>query len=250
MTPTTPKDLIRGTVPHPAEPGRSIAFFGNWERAVRHLIDHVLTAPECAAWAVVVPGLADHVDPADGLSRVGFAERAWKSQGASAQALFDLYRGEAAAASRQAHALGWHAADSTCSVALGTAGVLVLVEGGVVATVYIPGQGSAAAVHASQTGTASALTRERRLMRRESAPREERQRRRREEAWSPEEHLYHRVFRPAIQFIRGRYHLAYGLDGRVRHADALLKPRLPRMSELGIDSWHTFREQASAGGPR
>ena len=245
MNPTTqPYELLRGVVPHPAEPARVVTFFADWRRAVEHLIDHVLTSPECEAWAIVAPQLGQHVDLADGLARTGLARSARESKGVEVQALFDVYQREAAEASRQAHVLGWHAQNEGCFVALGVSGVFVLVEGDVVVTTYLPGQGNPEAV--SQPDDSRRLRRERHPMRRAAPPDEDR--RRREAAWSDEERLFYRVFRPAVQFIRSQHHRARGLDGRLRKADAaLLKDSLPRMSELGLDGWRTRREQARVG---
>lgn len=245
MNPTIrPDELSRGSIPHPANPAQSVPFFADWRRAVGHLIDHVLTSPECDGWAIVVPQLGQHVDLADGLARTRMAQNAHESKGVEVQALFDLYRREAAEASRQAHVLGWHARIGGCFVALGVSGVFVLGDGDVVVTTYLPGQGDAGAV--SQPDDSRHLRRERHPMRRAAPPDEER--RRREAAWSDEERLFYRVFRPAVQFIRSQHHRAHGLDGRIRKADpAILKDKLPRMSELGLDGWRTRREQVRTG---
>jgi hypothetical protein len=185
-----------------------------------------------------------HVDLADGLARTRLAQSARESKGVEVQALLDLYRREAAEASRQAHILGWHTQNEGCIVALGMSGVFVLVDGDAVITTYLPGQGSPAAV--SQPDYNRHLRRERHPMRRAALPDEDR--RRREAAWSDEERLFYRVFRPAVQLIRSQHHRARGLDGRLRKADAaLLKDCLPRMSELGLDGWRTRREQARVG---
>jgi hypothetical protein len=245
MNPTTqPPELLRGVVPHPADPARGVTFFADWRRAVEHLIDHVLTSPECEGWAIVAPPIGQHVDLADGLARTRQALRARESKGVEVQALFDLYQREASEAARQAHVLGWHAQQEDCFVALGVSGVFVLVDGDVVITTYLPGQGDAEAV--SRPDDSRHLRRERHPMRRAAPPDEDR--RRREAAWSEEERLFYRVFRPAVQFIRSQHHRARGLDGRLRKADAaLLKDCLPRMSELGLDGWRTRREQVRVG---
>ncbi|MFO0878137.1 MAG: hypothetical protein U0840_12375 [Gemmataceae bacterium] len=247
MTTASTPELHRGHIPHP-QPGREpVPFFASWRSAVEHLIHHLLTAPECLAWLLVVPDLAHHIDPHDGLQRSHLAETARDSQGASAQALFDHYRAAAAAATQQAGVLCWYAEGGGCAVALGVTGVLVLIERGAVATVYIPGQGSAEAVSLAKAEDRPALSRERRLMRRGLPPREQRDRERREANWSAEEHLFYRVVRPAVQFIRGRHH-SRDLDGRVRHADALLKDTLPPMSQLDLEHWRGHLQRCGAGG--
>lgn len=245
MNPTNQsKELFRGVVPHPAEPTREVSFFADWQRAVTHLIDHVLTSPECEAWAIVTPQLAQCVELTDSLSRTRLAQSARATNGASVQAVFNLYQCAAAEASRQAYVLGWFAQNAGCFVALGLNGVFVLIDRNVVVTTYLPGQGSPEAV--SQPDAGRHLRRERHPMRRVVPPDEGR--RRREATWTDEERLFYRVFRPAVQFIRSRHHRARGLDGRLRKFDAaLLKDRLPPMSELGLDSWRMRREQARVG---
>jgi hypothetical protein len=250
MQPAAPEELVRGQVPHPARPGSYVAFFADLERALRHLGDHLLTAPECQGWALVLPALADHVDPHDAEARAAFFRRARSTHGVSAQAVFDLYREASARTASDAFLLNWHASDGPTTAALGTSGVLVLIDGPSVVTVYLPGQGDPAAVRASGEAGAGCLGRERQLMRRpEHRGRRERQEQERREARrSPEERLYYDVFRPAVQFLRKRYHRSWTLDGERRHDDALLKKVLPPMSRLGLEGWQGCRAQVAAGG--
>jgi hypothetical protein len=251
MQPAVPAEVIRGTVPHPAQPGTMVAFFADWERACRHLGDHVLTAPECAAWALVLPAMAEHLDLHDANARNSYHQEAQASRGMSAQGLFDHYRQATARAVSEAYVLTWHASAGSTTAALGTAGVLVLIEGACVVTVYLPGQGSAAAVRESCEAAPTRLGRERGLMRRrlDGHPRDNRPREQREARWSAEERLYYRVFRPAVQFLRERYHQSYGLDGMRRFDGALLKRVLPPMSRLRLPDWQEYRAQVCAGGP-
>jgi hypothetical protein len=227
-----------------------VAFFADLERALRHLGDHMLAAPECAAWCLVLPDLADHIDPEDANSREAYFRQARATRGVSAQPVFDLYRAASARAAGEAFLLNWHATDGRTTVALGTAGVLVLIDGPSVTTVYLPGQGNPAAVRASREAEPDRLGRERRLMRRsDRRPAGERRRQARREARrSAEEGLYYGVFRPAVQFLRRRYHQSYTLDGVRRYDDALLKGVLPPMSRLGLAGWQGYRAQVSAGG--
>jgi hypothetical protein len=250
MHPAASTELVRGDLPHPGRPGTRVAFFSRLESALAHLRDHVLTAPESEAWAVVEPALASHVDLGDPDRCAAFYRQALASRGLSAQAVFDCYRQAAARAASEAYLLTWQRSEGATTVALGTTGVLVVIDGPCVVTVYLPGQGSEEAVRQSRNPDAGGLPRQRRLMRRAEAlsPREQRQRSERTAQLTLEEQLYYRVFRPVVQFLRSRYHRAYTLDGWRRYDDALLKEVLPPMSRLRFDDWRQYRAQLSTGG--
>lgn len=250
MHPPSPHELLRGHLPHPSEAGRQAPFFHSTQAALHHLRDHVLTAPECEGWMVVSPPINAHLDLTDGRQRAAYVQAAEQSGGPSAQPVFDLYRQAAADACRDAATLNWHATLGRDTVALGTSGVFVLLEDGCVQTAYLPGQGSAEAVQTSRTGLPGVLPRDRGLMRRrpDRADRERRAQDQREGQWSDQERLYYRVYRPAVQFIRRRYHSNVGLDGRVRQAEGLLKAVLPTMSQLSLDDWRMCRARVSPGG--
>src|SRR3989442_6537542 len=47
--------LKLNSMPDPAGLQSSVLVHRTWEDALRHLCDHVLTSPECNAWAVVAP---------------------------------------------------------------------------------------------------------------------------------------------------------------------------------------------------
>jgi hypothetical protein len=250
MQPVVPCEASRGTVPHPGQPGTRVAFFADMERTCSHLGNHLLTAPECAAWSLILPALAEHLDIDDASARDAFYKEALASRGVSAQAVLDLYRQAAECAVSEAYVLSWHASDGRTTVALGTGGVLVIIEGACVVTVYLPGQGSAEAVRQSHQAGPGRLGRERGLMRRrlEGHPRDRRLREEREAGRSAEQRLYYHVFRPAVQFLRERYHQSYGLDGMRRFDGALLKGVLPPMSRLRLLDWQGYRAQVCAGG--
>ncbi len=124
-------------------------------------------------------------------------------------------------------------------------------------TDFLPGQGSAEAVTAARGRASSAgrgLRRDRSQaggLRPRRHPRDAWRAAVYERAWSAEQRLYCRVFRPAVQHIR-RTHLdqpALG-EGRCpgpRHEYARLKHVLPRMSELGFTDWQALRARAEGG---
>src|SRR5262249_16066462 len=140
--------LVLRTVAHPAY-GSEVQAFGDWEAACAHLRDHLLTAPECRAWALVVPACAEVVNLEDADASRASAREAGAAGGASAQALYDLYASAVAADLRDAAALGWHRSAGSVTVALGTSGVLaVLVK--CLRTAFLPGQGDARATAAAR----------------------------------------------------------------------------------------------------
>jgi hypothetical protein len=218
-----------------------VAFFADTERALKHLGDHVLTGPECDAWVVVVPALLEHVDLASVTECERFSQNACVQGGAVAQAVLGLYRGAAEEAVTHAFFLGWHVTEGETTVALGTTGVLVMVAGAVVVTVFIPGQGCAEAVR-NDRPRAGQLGRERGRMRRALPPHPA------SEPPGTEGYLYRRAFRPVVRFLKARYHDAYTLDGRIRWHWPLVARALPPLEDLTLPRWQEYRAQVGAGG--
>ena len=124
VVPTSTPELQRPSIPHPAN-GATVEVFADWGRAVEHLCDHVLTAPECDGWKVVVVGWEEVLNLDDGSCRLEYSKNARFPQGHSAQQLFDLYAEAIRLAALDAKNLGWHGSDGPVTVALGTSGVLV-----------------------------------------------------------------------------------------------------------------------------
>jgi hypothetical protein len=243
-------------LPHPAAPTSLVLFFQDWQTACAHLRDHLLTAPECDAWALVAPGYRALLDPADGDVRWRYAEEALSSQGASAQQLYDLYAEAAAADSRDAADLRWSHTEGRVTVAVGTSGVLLLVDT-LLRTAFLPGQGDPEATRQARGAGPGArgLVRERGM--RSGRPgaaghheplRERREQERREERWTDEERLYYRVFRPCVQFIKRCHHRHRDMSGRlVRQDYALLKDCLPPRNRLKFADWVALRRQCRGG---
>jgi hypothetical protein len=242
--------LVLRTVPHPAE-GSEVQAFGDWEAACAHLRDHLLTAPECHAWALVVPACAGVVDLEDTDARWAYAREALTTAGASAQALYDLYAGAVAADLRDAAALGWHCSAGAVTVALGTSGVLaVLVK--CLRTAFLPGQGDARATAAARAEDQARPGDRRRERGMRSGPagrggREARAAAGREARWAPAEMLYYRVFRPAVQFVRSQHVAMRDLDGRPLRDYGRLKEVLPPLSRLKREDWESLRRQCGRG---
>jgi hypothetical protein len=247
--------LTLRTMPHPAESQRDVRIFADWQRACDHLRDHLLTAPECHAWALVAPAYRDLLDPADGDARWRYDHAAQASSGAAAQPLYDLYAAAIVRAAGDAARLHWVFTCERVTVALGTCGLL-LVVGEAVQTAFLPGQGDAARTAAAGATTDPAgLPREGGM--RSGRPgrydpaepeRERRARAERERQMSPDQLLYYRVFRPAAQFVRKCHHRQRDLRGRLLPGDyALLKEVLPPQSRLKFADWQALRRPCGHG---
>lgn len=247
--------LQLGCIPHPASPSRQVPFFRNWCTAVEHLRDHLLTAPECFAWAIVAPDYRSLVDPDDAEGRFRYVEQARTSQGASAQALYDLYRETSALDARDAATLHWFVSVDSLTVGVGTSGICLLIEESVL-TAFLPGQGDPqATLTAKGKRTCSGdalprgLPRERgmrsgrgRTGRPDLSPREQMARERRQATWSELQRIYYEAFRPSIQYIRQAHHAHRDMLGRSIVNDyARLKDVLPRRKQLQYEHWRALR---------
>jgi hypothetical protein len=242
--------LVLRTVPHPAD-GSGVQAFSDWQAAYAHLRDHLLTAPECHAWVLVMPACAGLVDLENADARWAYSRQAAATAGVSAQALYDLYADAVAAELRDAAVLGWHCSAEAVTVALGTSGVLAVLMK-CLRTAFLPGQGDAgatAAARAEDQARPGDLRRER-GMRSGPAGRRERESRaaaKREADWTPLDLLYYRVFRPAVQFLRSQHVALRDLDGRPLRDYARLKEVLPPLSRLKRADWEEFRRQCGRG---
>ncbi len=241
---------------HPRRAGR-VRVFATDEKARAHLRDHLLTAPESAAWANVVPECRDLARPENARGRYRLAKALMGGDPEVFGRLYQAYVRTIMATCRAAVALDWCAEADGVEVFFATNGVLVLTRRGVngdavVKTSYIPGQGCAEAVGATSLDVDQAIRREAPggMRRGRPVPREERTRARRELRWGNSERQFYRVFRPALQFIRAA-HMDQPLDCRWsggaafnRREYALLKAKLPRCSMLNYDHWRTLADRA------
>ena len=253
--------LVVQTVPDPACRNGMLRVFADWAKALQHVIDHVLSAPECFGWALVIPNYQAFVDPNQGRRRLQYAQKAEKTKGESAQGLYDAYAAAIIGDIKDAVCLGWLASSGAVTVTLGTCGVLVLTvrRNGTcrtVQTAFLPGQGSAAAVVRSRLEPSDGFvfrrdaSRDRPRARRHvvQSAREQRARQRRRPGWADEHRLYYDVFKPAVQFIRTRYHSYCDPFGQEQYCDyALLKDVLPRRSRLKLEHWQGYRRKCGRG---
>jgi hypothetical protein len=246
--------MILRTMPHPDGSSRRIWIYEDWHSACTHLQRHLLTAPECEAWALVIPCLDEIVALGEADSRWRYHRRMVETHGVEGQALYDRYCLALQQAGRDATGLAWHATCDGVTVALGTTGVLMVIETSL-KTAFLPGQGDPGAVISGRgpdeprpdsvkprlPGMRSGRTAERAV----AVGCEGSGRDRRSQAWTEAQKLYYGAFRPAVQFIRSRYHLDLDVRGRRRLSDyGLLKDILPPMSRLKYENWLELCEKA------
>lgn len=236
--------LVR--VPHPTNEAK-VLFFRRWVDAFAHLRDHLLSQPECLAWQLIHPTFDRVVDMEDDEHRFRLVQEAKNTNGGAAQAVYEEYAKAVTieiVASRQ---LGWHTSLDGSTMSLGVRGVLIVFEPDVV-TAFIPGQGDPAATMATHTLPRDTIrmVRNRPMLSGRQADRKNEGRDRRqathiEARWTPEQRCYYKVFRPAVQFVRSRYHRAYTYMRRHQRAHyGILKDVLPRMSQLTYDGWQDY----------
>jgi hypothetical protein len=249
--------LRTGDVTDPGRRESRVPAFRCAEDALRHLLDHVVTHPECCAWALVLPQYDALLDWRDADARWRFAAEALATSGDSAQALYDLYREAVDSDAQGAGRLRWFVRRGSVTVALGTRGILLVVERDVLVTAFLPGQGDPRRVVRTQRQgadgqSAPVLPREGRGRWRGNPgwehPRESRRRLEVEERWTPAERLYYRVFRPAVQFVRATSYDTSGMLGRPLRDYGLLRRCLPRMSRLRLQDWLACRRAAGLSG--
>ena len=241
---------------------RTVRIFDTWELACDHLQSHLLTEPECRAWALVIPEIRDLVESRN-RNRWAYSQKAKQTEGGAAQKLYDAFSQSVAHRGRrgtptQVVQLLLVSSWKTVTVSLGTAGILMVVESWL-KTAFLPGQGEPQAVREQQEQGGlrrDATARRGRNMRsgrpglRAAADRDEQDQLLREQDWSDtRKTLFYGVFRPAVQFIRFRYHVEIDARGLVRHGDyGLLKDVLPPMSHLKYEDWLAVRQRAQPPG--
>lgn len=257
MQPTNgTSSLVLTTMRHPARPNETVWIFQDVLTAWSHVRDHVLTAPECFAWAIINPNYAKLVDVDDADARYDYAAQSDASHGAMAQGLYAIYSAAIKENAEDARILGWFKERGdprgAVTVAFGTDGVLIVMNPKTVITAFVPGQGDPSAVQmCHQSRFSRGLRRERRIRSQPTdrantavSERERRTRENREQRWSREERLYYRVFRPAVQFIRRCHFGERDFNGQESGRDyGLIKDVLPLRSHLRFEGWKSFRRQ-------
>jgi hypothetical protein len=240
---------------HPRDSARRVQVFPDLASARAHVRDHLLTAPECEAWALIAPGYAKVIVPGEDRQRLEIARHLEDNPEGAFLPLFEVYCRALAAETADATILGW-VADSAArgvTVMLGTGAVLCLIEdppsGPVVRTAFIPGTGEPEAVLSAKRDDQGNLPRERSQRHQGTiASRRSERRKRQERGWEDRfswpERVYYSVFRPAVQFLRKQYLRNRDYQGRIiRHDYAMLKDVLPSCSQLKYESWLAFRQR-------
>ncbi len=240
----------------------TLTVFSSEPSAMAHLRDHLLTAPECNAWGLVLPGLFSLVDLDDSNARWRCWNRLEQKDDTTAQSLYDAYSMAIQAELQEAHRLGWVVRVGLVDAAIGTSGLIVIAsfegESGWVRTAFLGGQGSPEAVrHAkSMPRGATGLIRESsKPMRSALHPKEFRAHKARHGNWTTEQRLFYMVFRPAVQFIRAvNRSISYsrGISSQPSEVKeyAMLRDKLPNMSQLSFQRWQTLRRTRTSNQVR
>lgn len=241
------------TTPCPGQPNQLLSVFSGASAAWRHLQNHLLTNPECEAWACICPQMLEIVDLTNADARWQYRQGGDGDSGDYWQPLYDQYAQAVTRAAIASDRLGWHRHDPgwNVRVALGHEGLLQVFHPHL-KSAFLPNQGNAtevvAARLAGRTRRDTEARSQRDTMRRHgmragrSSPmafaKTVEQCQRRESGWTPRQTIYHRVFRPAVRFIRSNHRHTRKSNGDLEYRDyALLKEVLPPMSQLSFDDW-------------
>jgi hypothetical protein len=233
--------------------GRLIRFFATPDAAIAHICNHLLTWPECSAWAILLGDRLGAVDVSDADERYRLAKAVVRGERETTQPLYDAYALAASQACDDARKLGWRAEsrdDGERVEALGLTGLYVVSEPGHLVTAYLPGQARVdERIFESTPTAANPLPREGSLELPDwKAGRRDRQRRHRKakaREWDMPDRLYYELFRPAVRDVRARVCDSFDVLGRRVSRASDLGKVLPRMSELKPDRWRYLWDRVS-----
>lgn len=246
-----PEKLQLVDIPHPVVPRSSVRVFRDAESACRHLRDHLLTAPECDAWAIICPEYADLIDLNHPNSRFRFWQEVQRTEGLSAKALYDIYCRAIRANAEDAKTLGWLVGNKHTIIALGTDGLVIIFHHDTVTTAFLPGKGTPEAVRDQRHANPRGLPRESGMRSgrpnrwtEEAAHRDRLIRQRREASWTRDQRIYYCVFRPSLQFLRRVQRVLPKTNGNktVLGYEAL-KQVIPPLSLLKWPIWQHLRRR-------
>lgn len=253
-------------IEHPDGSGKTIRFFANRQRAVEHICDHLLTAPECDAWRIIAPHplLLERTETKNLRYQTAKLLNLEPEEDERCEELFEtLYTlfyeiaaQEIADAARNAFFYESHTKDNQSKVLVmfSSSGALALAEGladrdeYVLKTFFIPAQGDKGLVVRQKELVRDAknpLPREKGERHKPCAKyrkREERDKSRRQENYSVQEQLYYLVYKPAYAFLRSCHiEEQRSFDGTLlTGADyALLKDIVPK---LDFEQWCDLRK--------
>lgn len=244
------------TIPAPAGMVAPAQVYSSPAATVSHLLNHVLLAPECHGWELILPDWALLLGAEGTTERHNFRARLTQTAGTSAQELYDDQTAALAQDLRDGEMLGWRGEQDHTVVCFGSRGILLVFERTgqpvartVLVTAFLPGLGDPSEVAAAQRDNRPRRPTARESCRRRRClgggwdhPRDQRDRVRREGRWTRAEAFFYRVFRPACRFLRGEYVAARDLDGLplVRHYH-LVYPHLPNVSRMDPADWVAIR---------
>jgi len=228
--------------------------------AIKHFIRHVLTPVESHAWHEVFAQSQPFLDESSESLDICFQLRSECSIQTNVAKLsiharhaFEKYVRSIESSYTQSKAIGWQFVAGNWHVCIDTNGVFCVLENTSdrmsVTTSFIPGFGSAVAVKESAASAANPHARvtNKSWMRGDDTspngrPRQssiqERTSNRHAANWSTQQRIYHLVFRPVMQFIRGYQPGEKKYSVGIEH----LKSVLPAMSQLKYENWLLIRQ--------
>lgn len=226
----------------PGCPYSPFRVFGDLASASEHIAKHLLGAEEANRWKFVIPAIIEHLgDIGEDRERHRLYNSLRREE--VLKILYELYCRSIELNLQDACKLGWYGARRSgggwVGVALGTSGVLIVAEHGVIVTAFLPkksdggGGEPGGRRHRMRGGKAP-----------EHAPERHTQR------WCAAEWLYYRVFRPALQFVRRAVYepIPPGVDPNARRNDYwILKDCVPVVRSVKYDDWVELRQTCRGG---
>ena len=234
--------------------------FASQEKALKHMGNHVLTAPECRAWAVIMPEWKATLDPREEPplnAREALKEQLMEGDQEIAQKLYNSWLEAIKSQYKSAENLNWAECQGDVLLAFGPHAVLVVVSGmkkmeagatRVVVTAFIPGQGQAGETQAAQRmGRLRNDTpdpSERRTRGRDMQERQLLQARRSQRMLNPDDWYFNQVFKPAVKFLRREAGVAgFTPERRYKHDYSFIYAKIQ-----GLESWTVADWRRICGG--
>lgn len=232
--------------------------------AIKHFLHHVLTPVESHAWYEVFARSEPFLDESPESLDVCFQLRsdcAIQTDAAKlsfdARNAFEKYIRSIESSFAQSNAIGWLFVAGNWHVCIDTNGVFCILENTSdkvsVRTSFLPGFGSAVAVKESVASGANPHARDTKKSwmrgndtspygRNRQSSIQQRISKRHAANWSTQQRIYHLVFRPVMQFIRGYQ------PGEKTYSVGFvqLKSVLPHMSQLKYENWLALRQSQGA----
>jgi hypothetical protein len=243
------------TIPGWEETIGRVYVFANEDEAREHVENHILDPNESAAWGIVLPCIIKEFGGT--LGSVDSKQLAHKlfvrmsKDRALFLLLYDFYARSIKLNLSDAIRIDWVARHPSGDlyVALGTSGLLVLIDSGVVTTAFLPGQSTpeatigrkeAAEMPQAQVSYSHAM----RSGRPRATPHERRADREKERQFTADERLYYFVFRPALSFLRRQQFEGSAPGGRDNDYYLLKAQRkLPLNRVITLSLWRDRRKE-------